>query len=189
MKINAVILAVGLVWAASGAARAQEAPPPGEAREALQKACAAELVGPCAGKAGHDAGECLRAAGDKVTSGCRDAMSKMVRPANGARPRPDGVALTPSQSASSADGTWTLEVREDWLVGRLHRALDEHDIDDSEADRVIHEVAGIRERAKQIGQRRGRALTAGETGAQQGRLDALVASIHWRNDSAFHRPW
>lgn len=191
MNLNALILAAALASATAGAAHAQGAPPPAEAREALQKACAAELTGLCAGKSGRDAGECLRAAGDKVSPGCKDAMSKMVRPAEGrdAQLGPRAEATPPAGPSAAPSGAWSLEVREDWLVGRIHRAQDEHDIDPAEAERVYAELASMRARAKAISERRGRLLTAGETNAQEGRLDALTASIHWLNDAAFQRPW
>ena len=195
MKLQALILAAALAAAGAGGAHAQGAPPPPqEARDGLQKACAVELTSLCAGKSGHDAAECLRTAGDKVSPGCKDAMSKMVRPGGGAGgggagggqraggPPPAGTPVAPGS-------TWTLDVREDWLVGRLHRAQDEHDIDDAEAQRVYTELASMRDRAKAISERRGRALTAGEMSAQLGRLDALAAGIHWLKPDAYQRPW
>lgn len=193
MKLNALILAAALAGASAGAAFAQgAAPPPQEARDALQKACAADLASLCGGKSGRDAAECLRAAGDKVSPDCKVAMTKMVRPGGGggdaaAGPRAGGPP--PAGTPVAPGSTWTLEVREDWLVGRLRRAQDEHDIDDAEAQRVFMELASMRDRAKQITVRRNRALTAGEMSAQLGRLDTLVTSIHWLNPNAFQRPW
>jgi hypothetical protein len=160
----------------------------------LQKACAADLTSLCAGKTGHDAAECLRAAGDKVSPGCKDAMTKMVRPGGGnggghAGGGPRAGGPPPAGTPVAPGSTWTLDVREDWLVGRLQRAQEEHDIDPAEAQRVTTELASMRERAKMISDRRGRALTAGEMAAQLGRLDALVAGIHWLKPDAFQRPW
>ncbi|MDB5459186.1 MAG: hypothetical protein JWO72_927 [Caulobacteraceae bacterium] len=103
-----------------------------------------------------------------------------------ARPAPP---VAPPAAAGTPSGAWTLEVREDWLIGRLHRALEEHDIDGSEAERVYQEVGRMRDLAKRISQRHGGALTAGETAAQQGRLDTLASQIHWLRENAFQRPW
>jgi len=192
MKLNALILATALVGAGAGAAAyAQGAPPPQEDRDALQKACGADLTSLCVGKSGHDAADCLRAAGDKVSPDCKVAMTKMAPPGEGgdasARPRAGGPPPTGTPVAPGS--TWTLEVREDWLFGYLHRAQDNHDIDDAEAMRANTELASMVDRAKQITLRRNRPLTAAETSAQLGRLDALVASIHWLNPNAFQRPW
>jgi hypothetical protein len=54
---------------------------------------------------------------------------------------------------------------------------------------LFTELASMRDRAKQISIRRNRALTAGEMSAQLGRVDALVASIHWLKPNAEQRPW
>lgn len=190
MNVQALILAAALAAVSVGGAHAQGAPPPPQAeRDALQKVCAADLASLCAGKTGHDAGECMRAAGDKVSPDCRAAMSKMVRPGGGGGGGQHAGGPPPAGTPVAPGSTWTLEVREDWLVGRLHRAQDEHDIDDAEATRVYTELASMRERAKMISERRGRALTAGEMAAQLGRLDTLVASIHWLKPDAFQRPW
>jgi hypothetical protein len=208
MKLNASILAAALAGVSFGAACAQGAPPPPQdAREGLQKACVVELTGVCAGKSGRDAAECLRAAGDKVSAGCKEAMSKMVRPGAGAgagagagdarpaagaadaRPRGQGAPPPPAGTPVAPGSTWTLDVREDWLIGRVHRAQEDHEIDGAEADRVYKEVASMRDRAKQISIRRARALTAGEMSAQLGRVDALAASIHWLTPNVYQRPW
>jgi hypothetical protein len=109
--------------------------------------------------------------------------------------RPAPPPATPATGLPSAEtpiapgGAWTLEVREDWLIGRLHRAQDEHDIDGGEAERVYQEVGRMRDLAKRISERHGGALTAGEKAAQQGRLDTLVSQIHWLHENAFQRPW
>jgi hypothetical protein len=202
MKLNALILAAALAGASAGAALAQgAAPPPQEARDALQKACSVELASLCAGKAGRDAATCLRDAGDKVSPACKVAMAGMVRPGGGgadARPAgrggdaaagPRAGGPPPAGTPVAPGSTWTLEVREDWLAGRLHRAQDEHEVDAAEAQRVFTELASMRDRAKQISIRRNRPLTDGEMSAQLGRLDTLVTSIHWLTPNALHRPW
>lgn len=56
------------------------------AREAMEKACAADIANLCAGKTGREVGQCLRAAGDKVSAPCADAMSKMGGPGGGRGP-------------------------------------------------------------------------------------------------------
>jgi hypothetical protein len=110
------------------------------------------------------------------------------------RPRPaPPVAAVPAEAPTPA-GTpigpgeaWTLEMREDWLIGRIHRAQEEHDIDGSEAERVYQEVGGIRDHIKRISERH--AITAAETAAHEARLDTLVSQIHWLHENAFQRPW
>jgi hypothetical protein len=111
------------------------------------------------------------------------------------RPRPappaPAPAAAPAQAGASVapTGAWSLEDREDWLVGRLHRAQDEHDIDGAEAERVYKEVGAMRDFKKRLTERHGGSITAGERNAQEKRLDALVSQIHWLNQSAFQRPW
>jgi len=78
-------------------------------------------------------------------------------------------------------------MRMDWLVGRIHRAQEEHDIEDSEAERVYKEVAGLRDHMKRIGERH--TLTAGEIAAHSSHLDTVVSQIHWLRENAFQRPW
>jgi hypothetical protein len=87
MKLKTLIL-IGALSVAGGA-YAQEGGgggggaggPGGDARAAMQKACAADMASLCPGMTGRDANMCLRAATDKVSAGCKDAMSKM--PARG----------------------------------------------------------------------------------------------------------
>ncbi|RAK58732.1 hypothetical protein DJ021_02400 [Phenylobacterium hankyongense] len=98
-----------------------------------------------------------------------------------ARPAP------PAAAAAAAPGAWTLEVREDWLVGRLHRAQEENDIDGAEAERVYQEVAGLRDHLKMISGRH--AITPAERAAHEARLDSVVSQIHWLHEDAFQRPW
>ncbi len=77
MKLISLTLAAALTLAASGAwAQA----PGGDARAAVQAACKADMDTLCAGKTGREAMQCLRAAPDKVSAPCKDAMSKMPAP-------------------------------------------------------------------------------------------------------------
>ena len=69
-----------------GAAQAQSpsAPSPEQqaAREAVRKSCAADAQSLCPDKKGREAMMCLRTNQDKVSSGCKDAMSKLPKPAS-----------------------------------------------------------------------------------------------------------
>jgi hypothetical protein len=81
MKLRSLLLAVSLLSAV--AAQAQPPAPSPEqqaARENAKKACAADVQSLCAGKQGHEAMMCLRSNSDKVSQGCKDAMSKLHRP-------------------------------------------------------------------------------------------------------------
>ena len=83
MKLSSLLLCVALFSAA--AVQAQNAPPaptPEQkaARDAVRQACAADVQSLCAGKQGHEAMMCLRSNPDKVSAGCKDAMSKLHRP-------------------------------------------------------------------------------------------------------------
>ena len=98
-------------------------------------------------------------------------------------------AATPAGTPSGPGGAWTLEEREDWLIGRLHRAQEEHDIDDSEAERVYGEVGSMRDLEKRISEHHGGSLTPREIAAQEHHLDSLVAQIHWLHENVFQRPW
>jgi hypothetical protein len=102
------------------------------------------------------------------------------------RPAPP-VAAPASAPAPAGTGAWTLEVREDWLVGRLHRAQEERDIDAAEAERVYQEVRGIRDHMKLISGRH--AITPAERAAHERRLDTVVSEIRWLRADAFQRPW
>ena len=90
MKLQTLILIGAL--AGAGAAYAQEGGGGGgggggadmqAARAAMMQACASDLTSLCAGKEGRDANMCLRQNSDKVSPGCKDAMSKVP-----ARPGP-----------------------------------------------------------------------------------------------------
>lgn len=51
------------------------------AREAMQKACDADMKKLCSGKDGREAMQCLRSSMDKASASCKDAMAKMpMRP-------------------------------------------------------------------------------------------------------------
>jgi hypothetical protein len=83
MKLSSLVLVVSLLSAA--AVQAQTPPPapsPEEqaARDTVRKACAADMQSLCADKKGHEAMVCLRSNPDKVSSGCKDALSKVHRP-------------------------------------------------------------------------------------------------------------
>ena len=47
------------------------------ARDAMQKACAADMSKLCAGKEGREAFMCLRENDDKLSGGCKAAREKM----------------------------------------------------------------------------------------------------------------
>lgn len=85
MKIATLIAIVGLSTA--GAALAQDAPaggpPSPDARAAVRAACSADMASLCAGKEGREAMMCIRDNSDKVSAGCKDALSKMQRPPAG----------------------------------------------------------------------------------------------------------
>ena len=81
MRLKLLILA-GAMAAASSVAFAQPgggaAPSPEvqAAREAMMKACAADMKTNCDGKTGRDAMMCMRENADKLSDGCKDAMAK-----------------------------------------------------------------------------------------------------------------
>ena len=77
MKYRALMLVVSVLSVAAVQAQ-PPAPSPEQqaAREAAKKACAADVTSLCSGKQGHEAMMCLRSNSDKVSQGCKDAMSK-----------------------------------------------------------------------------------------------------------------
>jgi hypothetical protein len=92
MKLQTLILVAALAGAGAGVAYAQEGGGGGggggggadmqAARAAMMQACASDLSSLCAGKQGREANMCLRDNTDKLSPGCKDAMSKMpARPA------------------------------------------------------------------------------------------------------------
>jgi hypothetical protein len=96
-------------------------------------------------------------------------------------------AQSPASPVAAPPAAWPLDAREDWLVGRVHRALDEHDIDAAEADRVYKEVAGNRAHLKLIASRH--TITPAENAAHETHLNSVVSEIHWLRPDAFKRPW
>ena len=80
MKLTAIVIAASLLGAV--AVQAQNAPSPEmqAAREAMQKACAADQKSLCDGKQGREMFQCMRENTDKLSAGCKDAMAKMPRP-------------------------------------------------------------------------------------------------------------
>jgi hypothetical protein len=82
MKVSSLLLVASLLAAAAVQAQTPPAPTPEEqaARDAVRKSCAADIQSLCADKKGHEAMMCLRSNPDKVSAGCKDAMSKLHRP-------------------------------------------------------------------------------------------------------------
>jgi hypothetical protein len=82
MKFRAMLLCVSLIASAAVVAQAPPAPSPEmqAAREAMLKACDADIKSTCSGKQGREMFQCLRENNDKLSAGCKDAMGKMPRP-------------------------------------------------------------------------------------------------------------
>jgi hypothetical protein len=82
MKFRAMLLCVSLIASAAVVAQAPPAPSPEmqAAREAMLKACDADIKSTCSGKQGREMFQCLRENNDKLSAGCTDAMGKMPRP-------------------------------------------------------------------------------------------------------------
>ena len=82
MKLKAMLLCVSLIASAAAVAQAPPAPSPEmqAAREAMLKACDADIKSTCSGKQGRELFQCLRENNDKLSAGCKDAMAKMPRP-------------------------------------------------------------------------------------------------------------
>jgi hypothetical protein len=82
MKLSSLLLVVSLLSAAAVQAQTPPAPSPEEqgSRDGVRKSCAADIQSLCADKKGHEAMMCLRSNSDKVSAGCKDAMSKLHRP-------------------------------------------------------------------------------------------------------------
>lgn len=80
--ITALALSLGLACTALAQAPGGRPPSPEmmAAREAMQKACSADMQKLCSGKEGREAMQCMRGSQDKVSAGCKDAMSKMPPP-------------------------------------------------------------------------------------------------------------
>ena len=103
MNSKALILVAALTGA--GAAYAQDVQ---GGRQAMESACAADTASLCAGKAGPEAGQCLRAAADKVSAPCRDALAKMGggggRGGPGGPGGPGGQGARPPRAPPSEGG-------------------------------------------------------------------------------------
>ena len=82
MKLKSLVLCVSLLAAGVAIAQAPPAPSPEmqAAREAMRKACDADMKSTCSGKEGREMMQCMRANTDKLSPSCKDAMSKMPRP-------------------------------------------------------------------------------------------------------------
>jgi hypothetical protein len=80
MKLRITLSLAAL--AVAGSAYAQPAPSPEmqAAREAMMKACAADMKTHCDGKQGREAFMCLRENDAKLGQECKDARAKMPRP-------------------------------------------------------------------------------------------------------------
>lgn len=81
---RSILMLMG-TFAIAAAAHAQ-APDMSAARDAMMKACTADIKSLCADKQGREVMMCLRGNTDKVGASCKDAMSKM--PARPAPPAP-----------------------------------------------------------------------------------------------------
>ncbi len=79
MKLHTFVLLAAAMAAPAVFAQAP-APTPEQqaAREAVTKQCANEAA--CTGKTGREMFQCLRANTDKVSAGCKDALSKLPPP-------------------------------------------------------------------------------------------------------------
>jgi hypothetical protein len=93
MKLDTLLLIAALSAAGAGSVLAQtpgSEPPPSDrqaARAAMLQACDADIKSLCADKQGREAMRCLHSNTDKLSAGCKDAMSKLHRHATPA-PQP-----------------------------------------------------------------------------------------------------
>jgi cytochrome c556 len=80
MKLTIALTVAALAFA--GSAYAQQAPSPEmqAAREAMMKACAADMKSMCDGKEGREAFMCLRENQEKLSQPCKDARAKLRPP-------------------------------------------------------------------------------------------------------------
>jgi hypothetical protein len=90
MKLHTLVLLAAAMAAPSVFAQAPPAPSPEmqAARDAVAKACATDESTLCSGKTGREMFQCLRTNSDKVSAGCKDAMSKLPQRPQGAPPPP-----------------------------------------------------------------------------------------------------
>jgi len=82
MKLHTLVLLAAAMAAPSVFAQAPPAPSPEvqAARDAVLKACATDSSTTCSGKTGREMFQCLRANTDKLSAGCKDALSKLPPP-------------------------------------------------------------------------------------------------------------
>jgi hypothetical protein len=81
MELNSVWLVAALLAGAAAQAQTPARSPEVEAAHAaVHKACDADIKTLCGEKQGHEAMMCLRSTPDKVSAGCKDAMSKLPKP-------------------------------------------------------------------------------------------------------------
>ena len=92
--LRAMILAGAMAAATSafaqppaGGGPPQMTPEMQAAREAMMKACAADMKTLCEGKQGREAMMCMRDNGEKLSDGCKDAMAKMRAARQAAAPQ------------------------------------------------------------------------------------------------------
>jgi hypothetical protein len=87
MRIRSLapVLLLGVLVAAECAQAQAPAPSPDAqaARAAVHKACQSDMQSLCADKQGREAMQCLHSNSDKLSSDCKDALSKLPR-----RPHP-----------------------------------------------------------------------------------------------------
>jgi hypothetical protein len=106
---------------------------------------------------------------------------------------PAGAALAQSVDAnavvSSDHGNWTLKEREDWLKDRLSVAHNDGSVDDSEFDRVQHEIDRIHDAEDHMRGDHDGQLTDNETTVLEARLDGVAGQIHWLHEDRFRKPW
>ena len=88
MKLHTFVLLAAAMAAPSVFAQAPPAPSPEvqAARDAVTKSCANEAA--CTGKTGREMFQCLRANTDKLSAGCKDALSKLPRARRAGPARP-----------------------------------------------------------------------------------------------------
>ena len=82
MKLATVFFAMAVAAAGSAFAQAPSGRPPVSpemqaARAAVRQACEADIKSICADKQGREIWICLRSNNDKLSAGCKDAMSKL----------------------------------------------------------------------------------------------------------------
>jgi hypothetical protein len=81
MKLSSFLpVAVLLAGAAAQAQAPARSPEAEAARAAVQKSCEDDIKTLCGDKQGREAMMCLRSNSDKVSAGCKDALSKMPKP-------------------------------------------------------------------------------------------------------------